>query len=134
MIIYIKEYQLFNNQDTALEYIMLCAQQSKFVFFIVFLVTFWWSLNSLLEFLLHRMPQCPNWWEMDAENIFVCLFYAETIFMEYFVCMFILTQGEQEKWALVGRNRKSEAQTKHSVKRETYKIVCFGSSRRGLKR
>lgn len=46
--------------------------------------------------------------------------------MEYCVCMFTLTRGEQEKWALVGRNRGSEAQTKHLVKGEIGEIVCFG--------
>lgn len=40
--------------------------------------------------------------------------------------MFILTRGEQEKWALVGRNRKREAQTKYLVKGEIGKILCFG--------
>lgn len=39
-IINTREYQLFNNQNTALEHIIKCAQQSKFIFLIVFLVGF----------------------------------------------------------------------------------------------
>lgn len=69
-IINIQEYQSFNNQDTALEYIIKWAQQSKFILLIVFLVVFRWTLYSLLDFLLDKTPQYPNWLEIDAETIF----------------------------------------------------------------